>query len=99
MARARRGRGEGSIFPINGRWAADISIGYRADGRRRRKRVYGDSKAAVAEKLREMQGRHDRGQVLDTGPVSLAQYLAVWLEGAKASIAPNTHVDYSKNVE
>jgi integrase len=73
-------------------------MGYHADGRRRRKRIYGETKAAVAARLREMQVALDRGQVPEAGALTLGQYLDTWLEAAQSSIAPNTLVDYSKNV-
>lgn len=98
MTRARRGRGEGSIFAIGKRWACDVSMGFTPAGRRKRKRIYGDSKAEVASQLRDLQSSFERGQVLDTGSLTVGRHLALWLESVKATIAPNTHVDYSKNV-
>jgi integrase len=84
---------------VNGRWAADVSAGYGPDGKRRRRRIYGESKADVATKLREAQAAIDRGQLPDSGSLTVAQHLGFWLDGIRSSIAPNTHVDYSKNVE
>ena len=44
--RARRGRGEASIFQreSDGRWVASLSLGFDADGKRKRKTVYGSTK-------------------------------------------------------
>lgn len=98
MARARRGRGEGSIFPIGKRWAADVSMGFTPAGRRKRKRICGDTKAEVASQLRELQTSFDRGQVLDTGSLTVGRHLTIWLEAIKPNIAHNTHVDYEKNI-
>jgi integrase len=96
--RRRRGRGEGSIFPIGNRWAADVSFGFNAEGKRQRRRIYGDTKQAVATKLRELQTAADRGQLPDAGSLTVGQHLSAWLSVVKASIAPNTYVDYEKNV-
>jgi len=59
--RARRGRGEASIYQreSDGRWVGSLSLGHTGSGKRRRKVVYGDTKNAVAEELRKLQFNHD----------------------------------------
>jgi integrase len=53
MTRKRRGRGEGSICQrADGIWTAVISTGYTSNGKRRRKWVYGKTKAIVLDKLK-----------------------------------------------
>lgn len=48
MARARRGRAEGSVFRRkDGSWSAEASMGYDAAGKRKRRTVYGKTKAEV----------------------------------------------------
>lgn len=38
----KRANGEGSIYPRNdGRWAAEVTIGYDERGRQQKSRVYG----------------------------------------------------------
>lgn len=52
MARKRRGRREGGIYQrADGLWVASVSLGYSPTGKRRRKVVYGKTKAEVQEKL------------------------------------------------
>jgi Phage integrase, N-terminal SAM-like domain len=48
--------------------------------------------------LRNMQTSFDRGQVLDTGSLTVGRHLTIWLEAIKPNIAPNTYVDYGKNI-
>ena len=56
---AKRARNEGSIYrqQTDGRWVAAISVGYR-NGRRRRKKFFGATRAAVAAQL--TQALHDQ---------------------------------------
>ena len=99
--RKRRGRGEGGIFQrADGQWVGSVSLGYRVNGQRRRKVVYGNSKGEVAEKLRKLQMRADAGRLRDTERVTLADYLAGWLENTvKGSVAPSTADRYRLVVE
>jgi len=61
--RKRRGRGEGGIFQRgDGQWVGTVSLGYKADGKRRRKVVYGATKDEVAKKLRKLQTKADVGR-------------------------------------
>ena len=51
----RRGRGEGSIYQLpSGKWAAMVSMGIGADGKRKRRAVYGDTKSEVQDELRKL---------------------------------------------
>jgi integrase len=51
MSHQRRGHGEGSIYRrLDGRWTATIDLGWQG-GRRRRKFLYGKTRAEVAQKL------------------------------------------------
>jgi integrase len=85
MARRRRGRGEGSIFQrADGLYVSSVSLGYDGNGKRRRKTVYGKTKAEVQEKLRQLQGSGFAGSPTDR--LRLAEYLAQWLE---AVVRPN----------
>ena len=62
--RARRGRGEASIFQheSDGRWVASLSLGFDADGKRKRKTVYGSTKKQVQDELRKIQIQAATGQ-------------------------------------
>jgi hypothetical protein len=62
-ATARRGHGEGSVYPdaANGTWVGAISLGWRPDGSRIRRKVTGRTKTEVREKLKKLQAEADAG--------------------------------------
>lgn len=95
-ATARRGNGEGSIVQRpNGRWMAQVTVGYNATGKRVRKTVYGDTKGDVQEKLTRLQNSKLDGMLTDTGRLTLASYLDRWLaDVARPTIRATTHVSY-----
>jgi integrase len=82
MARARRGRSEGSIYfrESDHRWVACISSGYDGSGRRKRRNIYGASKVEVQDKLRQLQNRPHRDPMMNVGSMKLGDYLNRWLE-------------------
>jgi integrase len=78
MAHKRRGRGEGSIYQrADGLYVSSVSLGYDGNGKRRRKAVYGKTKAEVLEKLAQLK---QGGAALPTDRLRLAEYLTWWLE-------------------
>ena len=62
-ATARRGHGEGSVYrdAANGTWVGAISLGWRSDGSRIRRKVTGRTKTGVREKLKKLQAEADAG--------------------------------------
>ena len=97
MNRKRRGRAEGSIFErADGRWSAEVSLGYDGHGKRIRKTVYGADKGAVAEKLRKLQTDHDAGHLIDTEQMTVGEYLTRWLLSAKDKTEGNTFARYEQ---
>jgi integrase len=99
MARKRRGRGEGSIFQrADGLYVSSVSLGYDGNGKRRRKTVYGQTKAEVQQKLRQLQEQAERGQLLNSPDVTLAAYLAEWLAGVRETVQPGTYNNYESHV-
>jgi integrase len=81
MARKRRGRGEGGVFQRpDGQWVGVLSQGFTAAGKRRRKVVYGKTKAEAQAKLRNLQSQADSGTLGDAGAMTLGQFLTHWLE-------------------
>jgi hypothetical protein len=66
MAR-KRNAGEGSIFRrADGRWCAQLDLGWQ-NGRRTRKYIYGSTAAEVQQAL--LKARSDHSQALPLGPV------------------------------
>jgi integrase len=99
MARKRRGRGEGGIYQRgDGLWVASLSLGYGTDGRRRRKLIYGGTKAEVQEKLHKAQAAAAIGQIADAGALTIEQFLNQWLEAAKPALAKGTAAGYRQHV-
>src|SRR4051794_3422405 len=99
MARKRRGRGEGSISQRpDGLWEAKVSLGYDGNGKRRRKTVYGKTKAEVQEKLRDLQVTAGKGVDVQAGKITLAQWLTRWLAMVKPTVEPNTYGPYDRHV-
>jgi integrase len=96
MARKRRGRSEGSIFQrADGQWVGSISLGYDGNGKRKRRTVYGATKAQVQEKLRKLQGDAFAGMVTDPQRQRLSEYLAYWLENiVRPNRSLNTYTSY-----
>src|SRR5262249_17295248 len=84
-------RSEGSIFErADGLWVCSLSLGYDGNGKRRRRTIYGKSKAEVQEKLREMQTAADRGTLPDAGSITVSQFLKTWLDAIKPTVAAHT---------
>jgi integrase len=76
----RRGPGEGTIFERkDGRWCATVHIGWE-NGRRKRKTLYGATRAEVADKLTETQADIARGLPVASDKQTLGGHLAWWLE-------------------
>ncbi len=91
----RRGRGEGSIFQRkDGTWCGVLTTGYDANGKRRRRYVYGATKAEVLEamvRLRTAVLDHTLGE-----PTKLrtSDYLARWLTTSKPALRESTFTLY-----
>lgn len=79
--RRRRGHGEGSIYKRqDGRWVGVVDLGY-AEGKRKRKSVYGDTRKEVATKLAEELARAQRGGgVTMSSSMTAAAFMEIWLK-------------------
>src|ERR1035437_5469134 len=86
----RRGPSEGSIYKRgDGRWVAVLHLGYQ-DGKRMRKSLYGDTRREVQEKL-SLSLRAQRDGLPPTNDrLTVAQFLARWLETIRPSVRPST---------
>jgi integrase len=93
MARARRGRSEGSVFfrESDKQWVGSISLGYDGTGKRKRRTVYGATKQEAQEKLRHLQGEADTGTLADAEKLTVGAYLQRWLDNtAKNTVRATT---------
>ena len=90
----RRGPGEGSIYQrSDGRWTAEAHLGY-VGGKRRRKQLYGRTRADVASQLRALQASLERGFVPAPERLTVGQFLASWLEQVQPTVRPATYRSY-----
>lgn len=88
---ARRGFGEGSIYPRgDGRWVSYLRM---PEGRK--KFFSGRTRDVVKERLAEAQRQMQAGRLVMGPNQSLAQYLERWLEeGVRHSVRPKTYANY-----
>jgi integrase len=96
MPRARRGRGEGSIYQrTDGTWCATYSAGYAASGKRVRKTIFGVTKEEVAKKLSKVQATRMDGTFVEPSRMRLSTLLERWVEdAARPSIRQTTYYSY-----
>src|SRR5262249_34534754 len=94
MAR-RRGRNEGSVFQrADGRWCAVVDLGWEG-GRRKRKYLYGTTRAEVAEQLTQVLRDKAQGMPVACERQTVGQFLERWLEdSARVSTRPRTFERY-----
>ena len=96
MSRQRRGHGEGSIYRRpDGRWTATIDLGWQG-GKRRRKFLYGKTRAEVAQKLAVALKAHRDGQVFGDERTTVEQFLRAWLRSVEPSVGPRTWIRYEE---
>jgi integrase len=94
----KRGNGEGSIHRRkNGGWCAQYTV-YTANGRKR-KTLYGRTRAEVAAKLTKALSDREGGITFDADSLRLGDYLQRWLEDSKkGSVKRVTYEGYARQV-
>ena len=99
MAR-KRNAGEGSVFQrTDGRWCAQLDLGWRG-GRRARKYIYGVTAAEVQRQLLKARSDHVQGLPVAVERQTVAQFLGRWLEDSvKPSVRPLTYEQYHQHVK
>ena len=96
----RRGHGEGSIYEreSDGKWVGSVNLGY-VNGKRKRKVVYGETRRAVAEKLKVLLRDQQQGLPINTERQTIERFLDRWLaESVRPSVRPKTFKSYSQLV-
>src|ERR671916_3382280 len=91
----KRGNGEGFISRRkNGGWIAQYAV-YTAEGRKRRT-LYGKTRAEVAAKLAKALSDREGGMVFDAGSLTLGDYLDRWVnDSVKDSVKQRTFENYA----
>jgi integrase len=98
MAR-KRSAGEGSTFErSDGRWCAQLDLGWQ-NGRRSRKYIYGATEKEVQDKLLSARIDHANGLPVVVERQTVEQFLRDWLETVvKPSVRVTTFVSYEQVV-
>ena len=98
--RARRGRGEGSVFRrCDGVWAGSVTVGYDERGTRKRRTVYGATKGEVLEKLTRLRADALAGVLGDAHRLTVAAFLHRWLEDvARTTVRASVYRRYTEIV-
>lgn len=94
----RRGWGEDSIYKDGDRWRGAISLGRTPDGRRRRIKVSGATKAEVIAKLKEVHRALDAGAESPTKRLTVGAFLDRWVENLPGRVDQSTADDYADTV-
>ncbi len=85
----KRGHGEGSIFQRkDGTWAATISLGTAANGKRIRQTVYGTTKRDVTEQLTKLQNQRLDGSLIARERLTVASLIERWLASWANNLRP-----------
>jgi integrase len=93
----KRGSGEGSIYHgKDGRWRGEISLGYRPDGRPRRRILYGRTRHEVSEEMKRVLREVQVGLNVAPGKQTVAQFLTSWLED---SVKPKNRAETYRSYE
>lgn len=95
----RRGSGEDSIYKDGERWRGAVSLGATGDGRRRRIKVSGRTKAEVVAKLKALHRSLDAGIEQPTRRLTIGAFLDTWLAGLPARVEPSTVTNYTDMVK
>lgn len=90
---SKRGNGEGTISRRkNGGWMAQYYV-HTADGRKR-KTLYGKTRAEVAKKLAKALSQRADGIVFDDQGLTVGEYLDRWLGDVRDTVRKSTHERY-----
>jgi integrase len=91
----KRGNGEGSISRRKaGGWMAQYAV-HTTEGRKR-KTIYGKTRAEVAKKLSKALSDREGGLVFDAGNLTVEEYLDRWLrDSVKGTVKEITYANYS----
>ncbi|HLM78966.1 MAG TPA: N-terminal phage integrase SAM-like domain-containing protein [Rubrobacteraceae bacterium] len=92
----KRGNGEGSIHRHkDGGWCAQYTV-YTAEGRKR-KTLYGKTRAEVGGKLAKAVSDREGGFAVDVGNLTVGKYMDRWLkDSVKDTVRPRTLERYEQ---
>lgn len=88
---AKRGQNQDSVYfdPSRNRWVGAVSLGFAPDGTRRRRKVYGTTKTAVYDKLRDLHRDLNKG-VAPKASYTVNDCLDDWLAHGRNRVSAST---------
>lgn len=100
----RRANGEGSVYKkiktVNGKkyesWEAQITIGYKADGKPKRKTVTGKTQADVIAKVNELKHTITTGDYKEPSKMTLSAWFEIWHKDYLIDTKPRTRDEYKR---
>jgi len=99
--RKNRGHGEGTAQKrADGRWMAHMMVGYKADGARDIRTVYGKTRGECQKKLEELRRRRDEGLLGEpgSGKETVEAFLLRWLASIEGTMEPGSLRRHRDNV-
>jgi len=91
----RRAKGDGTVFQLkDGKWRAQITVGYKADGKPKKITRTVTTKSEAQAMLRQMTIEHATGKLTVQGDIKVKEYAPRWLKGKKPILKPKTYMDY-----
>lgn len=93
----RRGHGEDAIYfdAAKNRYVGAVSLGFGSDGKRKRRKVTGSTKAEVRDKLKALHAELDRG-LRTSATYTVRQAVDDWLEGGLPGRSERTRSVYEE---
>lgn len=99
MARRSRGEGTAPYKTSDGRWRAEVIVGWKPDGKPQRKIIYAPSKELCADRLRDAVRARDDGVLTAGRAPTLGEWLTHWLDNIAApNLKPRTIEGYRSYV-
>lgn len=90
----------GHVRKRGSKWSAVIDLGRDDAGKRKQKWLSGfDTEKEAQKAATEYIYKHDKGEILDTPDITVAQYLLDWVETHRPNVAPKTYESYKKEIE
>lgn len=90
----RRGNGEGSLYQDRkGRWCALLTVGHDENGKRRRRYLYGVTKAEVLEKLHATRSHARAGLLVEPSRTTVGEFVSHWLKTSALGEHPKPAID------
>ena len=83
----------------DGRYSKQILVGYKSDGRKDMKTIYGKTIREVELKYRKIMEKHDKGIPVSEKNITVKIWANQWLETYKKNVEANTFKSYKCAVE